>query len=407
MDISLPLPDYDRLFTRQINNRRRFNPADAAIQDQIHLFTEFIVYLFRTGQGHVLTRQYQAGTEYRFMYFHQHGPGHRMIRYPDTDSLAFRVLETFRDIPGCQQQKGIRAGHIGLHQAKYRITDLCISCNPGKIFTHQCQIMFVVQLTNAPNTFQCILITNATAYGITGIRRIDHHAAIAQNVCRLPDQAFLRISRMNAEILCHIECKVLFRYDCKNRTLYTMKILFDFFPVLAFFIAYYLPADRGQAIYIATAVAIVAAIIQVAGYWLMTRRFEKMHLITLALIVILGTATLLLHDKRFFMWKPTAVNWLFALVFLGSEFFGKKNMLQRMMDHAITVPNNIWLILNRSWTVFFILMGALNLFVAFTFAENIWVNFKLFGMLGLTLLFAIGQSIYMSRYIIDTDEGKE
>jgi intracellular septation protein len=186
-----------------------------------------------------------------------------------------------------------------------------------------------------------------------------------------------------------------------------MKILFDFFPVLAFFIAYYLPADRGQAIYIATAVAIVAAIIQVAGYWLMTRRFEKMHLITLALIVILGTATLLLHDKRFFMWKPTAVNWLFALVFLGSEFFGKKNMLQRMMDHAITVPKNIWLILNRSWTVFFILMGALNLFVAFTFAENIWVNFKLFGMLGLTLLFAIGQSIYMSRYITETDDGKE
>ncbi len=186
-----------------------------------------------------------------------------------------------------------------------------------------------------------------------------------------------------------------------------MKILFDFFPVLAFFIAYYLPEDRSQAIYIATGVAIIAAIIQVAGYWLMTRRFEKMHLITLALIVILGAATLLLQDKRFFMWKPTAVNWLFALVFIGSEFIGKKNMIQRMMDHAISVPDTVWVILNRSWIVFFIVMGALNLFVAYTFAENIWVNFKLFGMLGLTLIFAIGQAVYMSRYISETEEKKE
>jgi intracellular septation protein len=186
-----------------------------------------------------------------------------------------------------------------------------------------------------------------------------------------------------------------------------MKILFDFFPVLAFFIAYYLPEDRSQAIYIATGVAIIAAIIQVAGYWLMTRRFEKMHLITLALIVILGTATLLLQDKRFFMWKPTAVNWLFALVFIGSEFFGKRNMIQRMMDHAISVPDKVWVILNRSWIVFFIVMGALNLYVAYMFAENIWVNFKLFGMLGLTLIFAVGQAVYMSRYISETEEKKE
>jgi intracellular septation protein len=94
-------------------------------------------------------------------------------------------------------------------------------------------------------------------------------------------------------------------------------------------------------------------------------------------------------------------------VFIGSEFIGKKNMIQRMMDHAITVPDKVWVILNRSWIVFFIVMGALNLFVAYTFAENIWVNFKLFGMLGLTLIFAIGQAVYMSRYISETEEKKE
>ena len=186
-----------------------------------------------------------------------------------------------------------------------------------------------------------------------------------------------------------------------------MKILFDFFPVLAFFIAYYLPEDRSQAIYIATAVAIIAATIQVAAYWLIKKRVEKMHIITFVIILVLGGATLLLQDKRFFMWKPTAVNWLLALAFIGSEFIGKKPMIQHMMDHAISVPGHVWKILNRSWILFFILMGILNLYVAYTFSENIWVNFKLFGMLGITLIFAVGQAFYMSRYITEIEEGKE
>ena len=185
-----------------------------------------------------------------------------------------------------------------------------------------------------------------------------------------------------------------------------MKVLFDFFPVIAFFIAYYLPGDRSQAIYLATAVAIVAAAIQIAAYWLVKKRVEKMHIITFLLILFLGGATLLLQDKRYFMWKPTAVNWLFALVFIGSEFIGKKNMIQRMMDHALSVPAQVWKILNRSWTGFFLLMGALNLYVAYTFSEQFWVNFKLFGMLGLTLIFAVGQAVYMSRYISEGEEGK-
>lgn len=186
-----------------------------------------------------------------------------------------------------------------------------------------------------------------------------------------------------------------------------MKVLFDFFPVLAFFIAYYLPEDRTQAIFIATAVAIIAASIQVAAYWLVKKKVEKMHVFTLLIILILGGATLLFQDKHFFMWKPTAVNWLFAIVFLGSEFFGKKNMVQRMMEHAVSAPANVWKVLNRSWIIFFLLMGMLNLYVAYTFAENIWVNFKLFGMLGITILFAVGQALYLSRYITEIEQRKE
>jgi intracellular septation protein len=186
-----------------------------------------------------------------------------------------------------------------------------------------------------------------------------------------------------------------------------MKQLFDFFPVLAFFLAYYLAPDRSQAMYIATATAIGAAVIQVAAWWVIKRKFEKMHVITLIIILVLGGATLLTRDKFFFMWKPTAVNWLFALVFFGSEFIGKKPMVQRMMDHAMHAPAHVWTTLNRSWTVFFVLMGALNLYIAYHFSEEIWVNFKIFGILGLTIIFAIGQAIYMSRYVTEITEGKE
>ena len=185
-----------------------------------------------------------------------------------------------------------------------------------------------------------------------------------------------------------------------------MKFLIDFFPVLAFFVAYYIPDNLEQRMYIATGAAIVAAIIQVTVYWLIYRRFEKMHLITLAIILVLGGLTLFLHDKRFFMWKPTIVNWLFAVAFLISEFVGKKPLIQRMMDHAINIPPPIWYKLNRSWMIFFVVSGALNLYVAYNFPENIWVNFKMFGILGLTLLFAIGQAVFLAKHIIEPEQNK-
>jgi len=185
-----------------------------------------------------------------------------------------------------------------------------------------------------------------------------------------------------------------------------MKLLIDFFPVLAFFIAYYIPDSLEQRMYIATAAAIIAAILQVSLYWLIYRRFEKMHLVTLVIILVLGSMTLIFHDKRFFMWKPTVVNWLFAVAFLISEFVGNKPLIQRMMDHAITIPPRIWYTLNRYWIVFFIISGALNLYVAFNFAENIWVNFKLFGILGLTLLFAVAQAVFLAKHITESEQNK-
>ena len=175
-----------------------------------------------------------------------------------------------------------------------------------------------------------------------------------------------------------------------------MVFLLDFFPVVVFFIAYYIPEEQSQRLFVATAAIMVAIIIQVLTHWLIYRKVKKMHLITLAIILILGGATLLTQDKRFFLWKPTIVNWLFALVFVASEWIGNKPIIQRMLEETVHLPAKIWLNLNRMWTVFFLFLGGINLYVAYYFSEQIWVNFKLFGMLGLTLLFTIAQAIYLS-----------
>jgi intracellular septation protein len=184
-----------------------------------------------------------------------------------------------------------------------------------------------------------------------------------------------------------------------------MKFLVDFFPVLAFFIAYYVPGDREQAIYMATAAAIVASALQMAGLRLMKHRIGRMHVVTFLLILLLGGATLLLEDKTFIKWKPTAVNWLFALVFLGSQFVGDKPLVQRMMEQAVQLPRAVWLRLNLSWAMFFLLMGCANLYVAYTFSDEIWVNFKMWGILGLTFAFVIGQSLFLARHVEDPPRG--
>ena len=124
-----------------------------------------------------------------------------------------------------------------------------------------------------------------------------------------------------------------------------------------------------------------------------------MHLFTLFIILVLGSATLLLQDKRFIMWKPTVVNWAFAVVFFASQFIGGKNLIRRILEKNFSARDNVWTALNLSWVGFFLLMGIINLLVAFNFSEQTWVNFKLFGMLGLTFVFAIGQSLFLARHI--------
>lgn len=179
-----------------------------------------------------------------------------------------------------------------------------------------------------------------------------------------------------------------------------MKLLLDFLPVIIFFAVYKFSGD----IILATAVLIPATLLQMAYTWFKTHRIEKMQLVTLGLVIVLGGATILLDNKAFIQWKPTVVNWLFALAFLGSHFIGRKTIVQRMMDSSIELPDRIWRQLNIGWTIFFVLMGVLNLAVVYTLSEEAWVNFKLFGMLGCTLVFVIAQGIYISRHMPQQDQ---
>lgn len=181
-----------------------------------------------------------------------------------------------------------------------------------------------------------------------------------------------------------------------------MKFIFDFLPILLFFVAY-----KTYDIFVATAVAIVATLIMVAVFWLKHRRVEKMHLITLAIITVFGGATLIFKDPTFIKWKPTVAYWLFAVAFLGSQYIGDRSITQRMMGHAITAPERVWKRLNLSWAIFFIIMGFLNLYVAFNYPEDTWVNFKLFGLMALSIIFILGQGIFISRFLSQDDEAEE
>ncbi len=171
-----------------------------------------------------------------------------------------------------------------------------------------------------------------------------------------------------------------------------MKFLYDFFPILLFFIAYKLGG-----IYVATAVAMGAALLQIGWGWFVKKKVETMHWVSAGLILVFGGLTLALHDPLFIKWKPSIVNWLFALVFAGSVWMGKP-LVQRLMEHVLTVPAPIWHRVNWAWVGFFIVSGAANLYVAYHYSEEIWVDFKLFGLMGMTFLFMIAQGIYLARH---------
>lgn len=173
-----------------------------------------------------------------------------------------------------------------------------------------------------------------------------------------------------------------------------MKFLFDLFPVILFFIVF-----KTQGIYAATAAAMVATLAQIGWVKFRHGKVDGMLIASGAIIVVFGGATLLLHDETFIKWKPTVLYWLFAVVLFAAEMFWNKNLIRAVMEQQITLPDPIWRKLNHAWAGFFASMGALNLYVAYHFATETWVDFKLFGTMGLMVLFVILQSLYLGKYM--------
>lgn len=181
-----------------------------------------------------------------------------------------------------------------------------------------------------------------------------------------------------------------------------MKLLIDFFPIILFFVAF-----KVAGIYVATAVAIVATIAQIAWIRWRTGRIEPMQWLSLGVIVLFGGATLIAHNETFIKWKPTVLYWLMGgALAVGPWLFGR-NFLKSLLGAQLSLPDEAWRVMNWSWIGFFAVMGVLNLWVAYAFDTDTWVNFKLFGGIGLMLVFVLLQGLYLGRYIKSDEAGDE
>lgn len=182
-----------------------------------------------------------------------------------------------------------------------------------------------------------------------------------------------------------------------------MKFFFDLIPVILFFIGFKL-----YDIFTATAIAIGATIALIIYAKIRHGVVEKMLLVNGAIISVLGGVTLLLHDKTYIMWKPTVLYWLLAAVLLIANLFFKKNFIQQMMGKMLNAPKPVWDKLNLAWVLFLVILGFVNLYVAFNYSENAWVNFKLFGVTSIMFVFIIAQTLLLKQYLIEpADDNKE
>ena len=173
-----------------------------------------------------------------------------------------------------------------------------------------------------------------------------------------------------------------------------MKFLFDLFPVILFFAAF-----KAFDIYVATVVVIVATMAQIGWVWHRHGKVDTMLWVSLGLVVVFGGATLALHDETFIKWKPSILYWLFAVaLFVSAQFFGK-NLIRAMLEKQVQLPEPLWKQLNYAWIAFFAIMGGINLWVAFNFSTDTWVSFKLFGGMGLMLVFIVIQGMVLAKHI--------
>jgi intracellular septation protein len=169
-----------------------------------------------------------------------------------------------------------------------------------------------------------------------------------------------------------------------------MKLLFDLFPVILFFAAF-----KIKGIFVATAVAIVACVLQIGWMLIRRKKVEPMMWASLGIVAVFGGATLILHNETYIKWKPSILYFLMGSIIVAGQLFFKKNPMKAILGKQMTLPDKSWGVVNMSWGIFFAVLAFVNLFVAYTFSTDTWVNFKLFGIMGCIFVFAIVQSLIL------------
>lgn len=180
-----------------------------------------------------------------------------------------------------------------------------------------------------------------------------------------------------------------------------MKAFLDFLPVVAFFLAYFL---FGRDMYLAVIVLMIATAIQFALLLLLKQEISTMHKVSAGLVMVLGAVTLFLRNDMFIKWKPTVLYWIFAAVLLGSEYLHKTSVMEHLMGSAVKLEKHVWRSVTHIWTVAFIAFGLINLYVVYNFSEAVWVNFKLFGLMGLTFLLMIVTVLRIHKHLPEEGE---
>jgi len=180
-----------------------------------------------------------------------------------------------------------------------------------------------------------------------------------------------------------------------------MKLLFDLFPVILFFAVF-----KMAGVFAATTAAIIATFMQVAWVKYRHGKVDTMLWVSLGIITVFGGATLLLHDETFIKWKPTVLYWFFSSALLCSPILFKKNLMRALLQDKMALPDPVWDNVNLSWSAFFAVLGIINLYVAFNYSTDAWVNFKLFGATGIMLVFILAQAATLSKYVEEEKEEK-
>jgi intracellular septation protein len=387
------LAQYDRRRDGQVDHRGRFNATMAAIQHRIQLMLQPGTNLTPFSHRQLVARQQQRRTHDGFAKLRNQQPRHDMVGYAYADGAALFVLQTPGRLARRLEQEGKGPWRRRLEQAKLPRLYLRVAADFGQIATYQGEVMVPVGTAQQPQALQRVGITDMAAQGITTIGGVCDQPATSQYFGCLANQSQLRVGWMQLEILAHRD---YYSAPRNSARLNPMQILISFLPLLAFYVAY-----QWQGIYFATGVLMAAMVLATAVEWLRFRKVSPMQLLSTVLILVFGTATLLLRDPRFLKWKPSILMWLMAAAFLVSQWVGKGPLAQRFMQAAVpeglSLKPQQWSRLNLAWVAYFALLGAANYWFAFHHSEATWVKFKVYGLTVALMAFAIGQALWLSR----------